>query len=66
LPWRWLAATQSFEQNKTIQRFVKAFAIEKKMVFNVKKLFNIGVGLSYGERSDASRMSGRSSGFAPL
>jgi hypothetical protein len=40
----------------------------KNMVFNVKKLFIVGVGLTYGEkaeRTDASGISGRSSGFTP-
>jgi hypothetical protein len=38
------------------------------MVFNVKKLLNVGLGLTLwwnGRKNDASGMSGRSSGFLP-
>ncbi len=49
-------------------KIFEALSNGKKMVFYVKKLLNVGVGLTLGEkseRSDASGMSGRSIRFTP-
>jgi hypothetical protein len=49
-------------------KIFEALSNSKKMVFYVKKLLNVGVGLTLGkksERSNTSGMSGRSIGFTP-